>query len=175
MITTNYIRLGYIVGSYGFKGYVKLKSVTDNINLFFTLNTMLLGRDNLVEYTLDIEEIKSHKDNFIVKFSGINNEIEAKALKFLSVLLPIDQLPAEEDNDVYWYKIEGADVIDESGELIGKLVDYLEVSENDIFRIQLLDGEFALISNNPDHVTKIDSVNRFITIDSIGLISEKKI
>ncbi len=168
-----YVKVGYIADIYGFKGYIKLKPVTDNVDILLTTENFCLSSNDEHFRIFPVSEISSYKNMYLVKFEGINDDVQAKSIKKSSVYVHGDYLPVEEDGDVYWYKIDGAKVVDVEGVLIGKLVDYLEVSTEDIFRIELTDGSYSLISNNPDHIKKIDSIEKVITIDTIGLVSEK--
>ncbi len=168
-----YVKIGYIADIYGFKGYIKLKPVTDNVDILLTANEFCLSSNNEHFRILPVSEISSYKSMYLVKFEGIDDDVQAKSIKKSSVFIHGEYLPEEENGEIYWYKIEGAKVVDIEGVLIGKLVDYLEVSTEDIFRIELTDGSYSLISNNPYHVKKIDSIDKIIVIDTIGLVSEK--
>ncbi len=168
-----YVKIGYIADIYGFKGYVKLKPVTDNVDILLTSEELCLSSNNEQFRIFPVSEISSYKNMFLVKFEGINDDVQAKLIKKSSVFVHGEFLPVEEDGEIYWYKIDGAKVVDLEGVLIGKLVDYLEVSTEDIFRIELTDGSYSLISNNPYHIKKIDSIDKIIVIDTIGLVSEK--
>ncbi len=168
-----YVKVGYIADIYGFKGYVKLKPVTDNVDILLTTTELCLSSNDEQFRIFPVSEISSYKNMFLVKFEGINDDVQAKLIKKSSVYVHGEYLPVEDNGEIYWYKIDGAKVVDIEGVLIGKLVDYLEVSTEDIFRIELTDGSYSLISNNPDHVKRIDSIEKVITIDTIGLVSEK--
>jgi 16S rRNA processing protein RimM len=88
----------------------------------------------------------------------------------MDVVIPENMLP-ELDDEIYWSQLEGSPVLDINGDRIGELVDYMEGGSTEIFRIKCDDG-YYLVSNNKDHVLKIDVKEKKLIVAREGLISE---
>lgn len=167
-----FISVGRVVGTYGLDGEFKVKPQTEHPHLFTEMEFLLLTSNNEVKRSLKIEYMKPHGEFILIKVAGVNSEPEAKSLKGLSVAITEEMLPKAQSDELYWYEIEGATVVTENGNEIGKLIDYMETGSTDIFRISLNDGRFALISNNKSHVLEFNTDENKVIISELGLVYE---
>lgn len=170
-----FIRIGRLIGGHGLEGELKVKLLTDNPELFDSIEYLMLAKDDSLVRSYVIEQVRDHRGMLLVFVDGVETLEEAEALKGLDVVVPEEMLPEEEDGEVYWFKIENSRVVTETGEEIGKLVDYMEAGGTEVFRILLDKGGHAMISNNPRHVEKIDADARVIRIHSDGLVYEEDV
>lgn len=168
-----FVRVGSVAGSFGLDGVVKIKPVTENPQLLFDMEFLPLGQDGVLKKSFRVLNVKVHGDFLLYTLDSVDSEQKAKELRGFDILLPEDKLPEPDTDEVYWYMIDGAAVNDINGNNLGVLVDYMETGSNDVFRIKLLDGSYAMLSNNKDHCLKIDPEGRIIIIDPIGLVSEE--
>ncbi len=167
-----FVRVGYVSGSFGLDGAFRVKPVTESPDIFSGMEFLLLAEDTKPVRSLKIRDVRPHGDCLIIEADGVGSLKDAEALKGLKAVVPEDSLPDEEADEIYWYKIEGARVSDTSGRLLGTLADYMETGSCDVFRIKLSGGGYALVSNNKDHVLRIDADKGEITVDPAGLVSE---
>lgn len=168
-----FVKIGYIAGSFGLKGQVKARPITENPEIFYDMKFLLLSENaSGPSKSLKIKSIEPHGELFLVKCDGIDFKDQAETLRNLSIIIEEDKLPKIESDEVYWYMIEGAEVTDACGNLIGVLDDYLETGSCDVLRIKLTDGGYALISNNKNHVLSIDAKERKVVIEPEGLVRE---
>lgn len=170
----NFVRVGYISGTFGLDGAVRVKPITENPEIFYNMEFLLLSKIySLVPVkSLKIDDIREHKNYFVVELSSINKIKEAENLKGFSVVIPEYMLPEENEDEIYWYKINGACVNNLQNDKIGILCDYMETGSKDVFRIKLNNGGYALVSNNKDHVLNIDTKNKIVTVNEEGLVFE---
>jgi len=166
------ISIGYIAGTHGLDGTVRVKPKTEYPEVFDYLEYLMLADGDKVVKSLKIEEMSEHVSVFLMNLEGIDHVDKAKKLKGLTVMVPEDILPEEDEDEVYWFKIEGSVVVDEDSRPVGRLIDYMETGGADVFVIESDKGRF-LISNNEVHVTKIDAENKTIHILKEGLVSEE--
>lgn len=168
-----FVSVGFSAGSFGLRGGIKIKPVTDNPQIFYEMEYLMLAeRNKEVSKTFKVLSAEHHGEYFIIKCEGVDTKEKADALKNMSVMVPEDILPAEESDEVYWYKIEGAQVLDPEGSSIGILTDYLETGSGDVFKVKLAAGGNALISNNEKHVLSIDPAGHKVVIEPEGLVRE---
>lgn len=168
-----FVKIGYIAGSFGLKGQVKARPITENPEIFYDMKLLLLSENgNEPSKSLKIKSAEPHGEFFLMKCDGIDSKDHADGLRNLSIVTREDNLPTIDGDEVYWYMIEGAEVTDASGNLLGVLDDYLETGSCDVLRIKLTDGGFALISNNKNHVLSIDPKERKVVVEPEGLVRE---
>ncbi|MCX8083783.1 MAG: ribosome maturation factor RimM [Calditerrivibrio sp.] len=167
-----FIRIGYIKGTHGLDGEMKIVMNTDNIDLIDKLDYLMLGKERKVLFSDEIEYLEPQKDMYLVKLKTLNDIDAASKYKGFEVLIPESVLPNEAEDEVYWFKIDGAKVVDQKGAEIGILCDYIESGSVDVFRIKAGDGKFYLISNNKDHVISINVEQKVVVINEDGLVDE---
>ncbi|MEF3255644.1 MAG: ribosome maturation factor RimM [Deferribacterales bacterium] len=167
-----FFRIGTVKGNHGLDGELKLVATTDNIALFDELEYLILGKNHQMIFSSQIEYIEPQNNYMIVKVKDIKDMDSAAKYKGFEVLIPESMLPDEEDDEVYWYKIDGSKVVDECGNEIGVLCDYIESGAADVFRIRKINGGYYLISNNKDHVLSINPEEKIIIVLKEGLVDE---
>lgn len=167
------VKIGYITGSFGVDGGFKIKPLTEHPEIIGNAEFLLTSADGkTVAKSLKVKSITPRGDSFIAKSDNIATKEIADTLRNLSILVPEEELPNESNDEVYWFKIEGADVFDTDNHKLGILVDYIETGAHDVFRIKMDGGGYALISNNKTHVLSIDVRERKIVIEPEGLVRE---
>lgn len=169
----HFISVGKVVGSFGLNGEIKVKPITDHPEIYEDMEYLLLTQENELKRSFNIENLKFQSGHFIFKVKSIDTEMDANKLKGLSVSVTEDMLPENEDDEVYWFEIEGCPVFNEDNIEIGKLDDVLECGSNDVFRIALNNGKYALISNNKNHVLEINTKDKKVIISEQGLVDEE--
>ncbi len=167
-----FFSIGRIVGHHGLNGDVKIKPLTDNPDIFFDLTYLLLAKKGEVKRSYKLNDLFFQNKFIVACLDQVDHISKTIDLKGLDVVVPENYLPEADPDEVYWYKLQGATVFDEHGSKIGVLDDYIECGASDVFRIDCGENKFYLISNNPEHVVKIDEVNKVVYINSSGLVSE---
>jgi 16S rRNA processing protein RimM len=118
------ISVAYIKGPRGFKGElaaVLYSPTSDHLKEGMTV-TLEKG-DKSDDFT--VEFTKSFKKRIGLKLKGIDDPETAEFWKGAEVLVERDKLEQLDESEYYHFELEGADVYDEGGELIGtvKFVD----------------------------------------------------
>ncbi|MBZ4672331.1 MAG: rimM [Deferribacteraceae bacterium] len=166
-------KIGIISGSHGLRGHFKLIPKTEDVEIFYDLEFLLLGKDDKIMFSYEVEEIRENKKNFIVKCKGIDDIDRAKKIAGLAVYVSHEMLREYMGEDeCYLDDFIGAKVITTEDKSIGVLNDIYDNGGNEIFVIEGENGKEYLISNNEFHVPKIDVENKIIVVDEAGLVSE---
>lgn len=166
------VSIARITGSHGLDGTFKVALKTEYPEVFDYLEFLMLSKGKDVAASLEIEDVKQHGKFLLIKCEGVNDRTSSDKYKGMEIVIPEEALPEADDDEVYWSSIEGSKVIDQDGNEIGILVDYMESSSADIFVIKGEKGESWMVSNNEHHVLNIDEENRVITVDKVGLVGE---
>ena len=168
----DFIKIGYVIGPHGLDGTLKILPITDNLDLFCISEHLLLSSNSEEMLSLSVEKVRKINRFLLIKCRGLDSIEASSHHKKSDVMFPRALLPEESDDEIYWHNLCGATVVDKSDSKIGEVVDYIECGSSDVFRIKGFDKIYYLISNNPDHVLKIDKEEHYIVIDRIGLVSE---
>lgn len=166
------LKVGKIVNTHSLKGEVKVISSTDFEEQRFEKGTeLLITRGNQVVKEVTVESYRTHKNNLLVKFVGIDSIEEAEKLKNLQIKIDSDNIGELEENEFYFHEIIGCEVFDENGKSLGEISEILTPGANDIWVIKSQNGKEILIPYIEDVVKKIDVENKKIDIEVMeGLI-----
>ena len=153
---SQYIEAGKIVNTFGVTGEVKIEVWLDSPDFMKRFKRLYCGTKELL-----VDAARVHKGFLLCKLRGVDDVNAAMALKGKTV--SIDRADAHLPRGAYFVQdILGAQVVDEQGNEIGKLVDVLERPASNIYVVQ---GETEhLIPAVPEFVRHADAENGVITV-----------
>lgn len=128
------IEVGVIVGAYGVRGEVRIKSycaVPDNIETY----TPLWTADRAREVKLSI--LRPIKSGFAVRIPEVANKEEADALRGTMLYAERNQLPSLPDDEYYYTDLMGIEVYDTGGVLLGTVKNVANNGADDLLELQL--------------------------------------
>lgn len=125
-------RIGKILNAHGVRGELKVEPLTDNPERYRILEQVYL-EDRKKNYTLyDVEFVRFHKGNVLVKLAGIDDMDAAKSVKNQHLAInKSDRMPLEE-GAYYIDDLIGLHVF-EDDRPIGVLKDVLQPGANDVY------------------------------------------
>ena len=157
--TDDLIVIGKIYSVHGVRGEVKVYSFTDPVANLLEYKTWTLRRDGSVK---QVELVSGRgSDKFLVaKLKGLDDRDEARLLAGYEICVPRSLFPDLADGDYYWYQLEGLKVIDQAGQLLGKIDHLFETGANDVMVVKpctdSLDGRERLLPYTEQCVLSID-------------------
>lgn len=154
-----YIEAGRIVNTHGIAGEVKIEVWLDSPQFMKRFKTLYSGDDKL-----SVTSSRVHKGFLIAKLEGVDDVNAAMALKGTDVY--IDRRDAHLPKGTFFVSdIIGAEVIDEAGSSVGKLVDVMETPASNIYVVK---GEQEhLIPAVPEFILSTDAENGVIKVHLI--------
>lgn len=111
------VRVAQIVGPFGIKGQVKLKLLTDFPERFESGRRLRLNDE-----WVTIEEALVHKNQLVVRLSGVKDRTDAERLQWTYLEALADERPALEEDDEYFTEdLVGLSVVTTDGRELGKV------------------------------------------------------
>ncbi len=159
------IAVAYIRGLRGYKG--ELAAVLyrpSSESLKPGVKVTLQKDDRSGEY--EVEEIKLLKNRVGVKLKGIEDEEAASSWRGGEILLEKENLAPLDKSEFYHFEIEGAEVFDTDGELIGTVTFVDSNAGNDILNVRTEKAEI-MIPFVKAFVKSIDIESRRIVVEKI--------
>ncbi|AUG09725.1 ribosome maturation factor RimM [Pseudomonas sp. C 49-2] len=134
-VADDLIVIGKIYSVHGVRGEVKVYSFTDPTENLLQYKTWTLKREGSVK---QVELVSGRgSDKFLVaKLKGLDDREEARLLAGYEICVPRDLFPELTDGEYYWYQLEGLKVIDQLGQLFGKIDHLLETGANDVMVVK---------------------------------------
>ncbi len=149
-----------VVGVYGIKGWVKLRSFTDPMeNVLGFSQWFLKDRSGLREAA--IAEGRRHGKGLIARLEGIDDRDAAEGLRGTEVWVEAGELPELDQGEFYWHELEGLQVWthhEGREQLLGEVSHLLETGANDVLVLvpttDSVDERERLIPYVPDEVVR---------------------
>ncbi len=161
----NYVAVGQIVGPHGIRGEVKVEPMTDFPERFRKGARVFLGAaTNATDVVAtEIAAARPHQGRWLVLFSSIKDRNTAETLRDQYVLIPEADLMPLGEHENYAHDLIGLDVVTTDGLALGKLVEILFTSANDVYIVRGQSGE-TLIPATRDVVVSVDLAGRQMTV-----------
>lgn len=157
--------IGKIVGLFGVKGWVKIRSYTD-------------PREQIAQYrpwqvsveggwcSLEVEAVQPQGKSLIARLAGIADRDEAVRLLNSDIVIDRSQLPALDKNEFYWRDLTGLKVLNLRGVELGMVESLLETGANDVLIVRKDKGPEILIPYVMDRVVHaVDIESGIIRVD----------
>jgi len=162
----NFVIIGKIAGAFGRKGYVRLIPIADE-RVFKDLKRIYLKRKGGDYVPFEIEDIRRHKESFVIKMKGCGSMEEAEGFRNAHVFLPEEELPPLGEDEFYYYQLVGLNVYDSSGRKMGKVKSLQDIGPYHL--VELDDGK-TYIPFVSEIVKEVDIKGGKIIIDESKLI-----
>ena len=164
------LEIGQIVNTFGIEGFVKVNPWVNDVTRFDDLKKVYI-KIRKEEKVLEIEEVKYHKNQVLLKFKGVEKVEQAEMLR--NAILEIDRkdaIPLEE-GEYFIADLLESEVYTDEGEKLGILEDIFNTGSNDIYVVKNELGKSILLPRIKDVFKEIDVENKKIVVHLIeGLI-----
>lgn len=127
--------LGKIVSVHGVRGAVKVYSHTDPLDNVLDYAEWSLNRGS-EQRTVSVLGGRVQGRVLVVNLKGIDDRNKAEELVDFEISIASDALPELEDGDFYWHQLEGLQVVNQEGQLLGKVDHLLETGSNDVMVVK---------------------------------------
>jgi len=143
-----YLEAGIVVNTHGIKGEVKIQPWADSAEFLSDFRRLYIDGK-----PVELESARVHKDCLIAQFKGVSDVNAAMVMK--NKIVSIDRDDAKLPKGSFFISdLIGATVSDESGNVLGKLTDVLEMPSSNIY-VVTGDREI-LIPAVPQFIIKTD-------------------
>ena len=129
------VRLGYICGVHGVKGWIKVHSYTEPRGNIVDYTNWMLERDGR-RWRAALEHGKSDGKNVLAKLEGIDDRDAAGDLIGTEIMVARDALPPCGPGEFYWADLEGLEVVTGDGRALGRVDHLLATGANDVLVVR---------------------------------------
>ena len=154
--------MGRILGPFGVKGWVKVKTFTAEPDALAEFDRWLLhAKAGWRE--AEIEGFEVHSKGPVAKIAGCDDREGALALGGADVAVTRAALGEAGEGSIYWVDLVGLDVVDEGGKRLGTVDGLFESGETSVLVVK--NGRERMIPFVPEYVKAVDREARRITVD----------
>jgi len=154
------IAIGKIVRAHGIKGEVAVMPLTDFVDRFEDLESVILEGRATARFS--IREVRFHKRQLLILFEGIDtrNLAEEHIGDFVSVTK--DEMVDLPEQTFFQFDVIGMKVYTETGEYLGEIAEIIEMPANDLWRVE---GERSILLPAAESVIlNVDKEERKVTV-----------
>jgi 16S rRNA processing protein RimM len=115
--------------------------------------------------SLTVESARPHQSRMLVTFEGVADRTAADALRGAYLFVPEESLPELPEGRYWPHQLEGCEVVDEDGRVLGRLAEVLAGPEggNDVWAVDGEDGR-RLVPAVRDAVVSVDIEARRVIV-----------
>ena len=143
------LEVGVVIGTHGLRGDLKIRPLpTGDLALPGARKVYLKdSKGLLVEH--EATRSSQHKQNFLLRLSGLENFSAAEPLIGSSVWMAKADLPELDSEQYYWSDLEGLEVIDQRQSILGRVVGMFATPAHDILEVDGSAGEILIPAIEP--------------------------
>lgn len=157
------IAIGQIARSNGVRGEVRINLLTDHPERLQQLTHVWVGRDDATTQRFNIEHVRFHRGQAVVKFGSIESRDAADGLKNQFVFIEEQSAAVLAEGSYYIHEIVGMEVSTEEGERVGRVDEVWQMPANDVWVVRENGKEILLPAIN-DVIQSVDVRRRKIVI-----------
>jgi 16S rRNA processing protein RimM len=124
-----------VIGPFAVKGWVKLQVFTERADGLLAYPVWWFGRDGGWE-PAEVEEGVVHGTAVVAKLKGVDDRVQAAALRGCEVAVPRAALPPSAEGEYYWADLEGLRVTNLEGQSLGIVAGLLETGANQVLVVR---------------------------------------
>jgi len=166
LVQDTHIQVGHIQGVFGIKGWLKIFSHCRPKEKILDYLIWEL-RSPKGDETFELEEGKLHGNGIIAKLKNVDDRIYAEMLKGADIWVAKADLVELDENEYYWFELEGLKVVTIKGEYLGHVKKLMETGANDVLVVMnATDKQEIFIPYIKEQVIKkVDLEQKTITVD----------
>lgn len=174
MASQELLVLGRVLGAWGLRGAVRVKSLTDFPALLSPGRFVIL-RGPRGESEVRLEEIRPLRHLWVATFQGMRSREAAEAVKGYEVCIPRATASTLPEGTYYHYDILGLTVETETGERLGEIVDIWPSKAHDLYVVRQDAGEWLLPAVRA-FILRVDLARRVMVVRPLeGLVDAETV
>ncbi|MEM1081993.1 MAG: ribosome maturation factor RimM [Pseudomonadota bacterium] len=157
------VELGRLDGAWGVSGWVKVYSFTDPPSNIFEYQPWHLEQSPGL---IRVVHWKQQGPRLVAKLAHVDQREQAEALRGQALFVTPNQLPNPTDAEYYWRDLIGLEVVNRTGEQLGRIHRMLDASVHDVMCIRTADRDETLIPFVLDYyVDRVDLAQGRVQVD----------
>jgi 16S rRNA processing protein RimM len=161
-MSNEFLAVAKLGAPHGLKGQIKVIPFINPPELILDFAHFYL-EDIENNIKVEIEDIKPHKNNYLLKLNTYNNIADVESLTHKKLLVKKNDLPELPKGRYYIGDLISCEVFDENQKKLGVIEDVLQYSANDIYIIKDDLGSFMLPAVK-EFIKEIDINNKVISV-----------
>src|SRR5574341_480670 len=156
-----YLVVGFLRRPHGVRGEIIMDLHTDFPERMKSGRKLWIGEEHKL---LRLTSARKHQSGMLIKFKGIETPEDAAAYRNQWVYVKATEVPPLPEDQIYQHELFGFDVVDESGNPLGELVEIIETGANDVYVVRDDSGKEILLPAIPSVILDLDPARRLMRV-----------
>lgn len=131
--------------AHGVRGELRVEPLGDAGDVLHDLRQITLQSKDGSERQFGVTSVRGGSGGaLLVKLDGLDDRDAADALRGSDLLAPEDAMPALQEDEYWYYQLEGLEVVKADGASLGTVVGVFNAGASDIATVKGPDGEWML-------------------------------
>jgi 16S rRNA processing protein RimM len=166
-----FLAVGRLRKPHGVRGEITMEVMTDFPERLQKGLTLFVGPDHTPKI---IRSIRSHDKLMLVAFEEHHTPEDVGEMRNQFAYVSSADRPPLEEGEYYHHELIGLTVVDEDGQLLGKIVEILETGASDVYIVRSDAGPEILLPDIPDVVLDINLAEGLMRVHILpGLLNEE--
>ena len=152
-----FLAAGRLRRSHGIEGEMLMDVLTDYPERLTPGRTVYIGDSH---EPAQIASTRGHNRELIIRLEGVENPEATSKYRNALLFVKATELPKLPEGEYYYHQLLGMTVLDEAGQVLGKLADILETGANDVYVVKSEDGKELLLPAIEDVILSVDLEQR---------------
>ena len=160
-----WIVLGYVAGTHGLHGDVRVKQHNADSDLLFDLTEVSLRRDDRLQ-CYEVQSVRAANKGLLVHLVGVDSIEAADALRGAEICVPRSALPELAPGEFYHVDLEGLPAFDAHGNRVGVVERVCDYPASQVVRVRGVDGVWEVPMIDP-YLHSVDVAGGKIVVDRL--------
>jgi 16S rRNA processing protein RimM len=148
-----FLVVGRIVRPHGVRGALLVEPVSKIIDSLEPGNRVFLGEGDT---PFELISIRYHQKRLMISLAGVVDRSQAEELRGKELKIRFSQAAPLDEDEYYYWQIIGLQVVLESGESLGKVVEIIETGANDVYIVRNDEGDEILLPAIASVILNVD-------------------
>jgi 16S rRNA processing protein RimM len=166
------VAIGQIVKSFGVKGDVRVKSLSDVPGRFEGLREVTVETPSGKTVETIVNRVRKDHDSYVIGLEAVSSPEEAATFRGSLLKIPEDQVPALPKGQYYEFQLIGMTVTDEHEAPLGTLEEIMETGSHPVFVVRS-DGREWLIPGRQAVIASMDVDQRTMMVRRAGIVEDE--
>jgi 16S rRNA processing protein RimM len=153
--------IGFLRRPHGVSGEIIMDIHTDFPDRIKSGKKVLVGEKH---QPLTLDTVRPHSNGLLVSFRGVDTPEDAGKYRNQWVYVKAAEAAPLPDGQYYKYQLVDLDVVEDTGNPLGKLVEIIETGANDVYVVKNEAGKEILLPAIPAVVLNIDMQQRVMKV-----------
>jgi 16S rRNA processing protein RimM len=168
-----WVALGYVMGTHGLRGGLRVKQHNQDSDLLFSLPEIVLRLQGQLQVH-EVADVRAGGKGLLLQLGDVRTIEQAELLRGAELCVPRELLPPLDDGEFYYTDLEGLAVVTPSGESVGVADGVREYPAAHVLRVRAESGVWEVPMREP-YLVAVEVSDGRVVVDHLEDLELEKL